>query len=52
MDGQGLLYQGRLVLPRTSHRIPKLLQEFHKSVIGGHFSVLKTYRRLAAELYW
>lgn len=52
MDGQRLLYQGRLVLPRTSLQIPKLLREFHESAIRGHSGVLKTYRRLAAELYW
>lgn len=51
MDGQRLLYQGCLVLPRTSLQILKLLREFHESAIGGHSDVLKTYRRLAAELY-
>ena len=52
MDGQRLLYRGRLVFPRTSSHIPQLLAEFHGSAIGGHSGVLKTYRRLATELYW
>lgn len=28
------------------------VREFHGSVIGGHSRVLKTYRRMEAELYW
>ncbi|PKU86333.1 hypothetical protein MA16_Dca002164 [Dendrobium catenatum] len=52
VEGERLLYQGRFVLPRTSIHIPQLLQEFHGTTVGGHSGVLKTYRRLAAELYW
>ncbi|KAI0497464.1 hypothetical protein KFK09_020692 [Dendrobium nobile] len=52
LDGERLLYQGRFVLPRTSIHIPHLLQEFHGNAVGGHSGVLKTYRRLAVELYW
>ena len=47
-----LLYQGRLVIPRTSQFIPTLLDEFHDSAVEGHSDVLKTYRRLATEIYW
>ncbi|GJU14254.1 ty3-gypsy retrotransposon protein [Tanacetum coccineum] len=47
-----LLYKGRLVLPHTSSWIPRLFQEFHSSVIGGHAGILKTYQRMAAELLW
>ncbi|KAI0525242.1 hypothetical protein KFK09_004635 [Dendrobium nobile] len=50
--GEGLYYQGRSVIPRSSIHIPQLLQEFHGSAIGGHSGVQKTYSRLAAELYW
>ena len=50
--GDVLLYQGRLVLPPTSPTIPLLLLEFHSGAIGGHFGVLKTYQRLAKEVYW
>ncbi|PKU83573.1 hypothetical protein MA16_Dca008260 [Dendrobium catenatum] len=52
IEGERLLYQGRFVMPRTSIHIPHLLQEFHGSAVGGHSGVQKTYRRLAAELYW
>ncbi|KAI0519064.1 hypothetical protein KFK09_006504 [Dendrobium nobile] len=51
LEGERLLYQGRFVLPKTSVHIPQLLQEFHGTAMGGHSGVLKTYRRLAAELY-
>lgn len=40
------------MLPRTSLHILKLLREFHGGAIGEHSSVLKTYQRLAVELYW
>ncbi|GKC58538.1 ty3-gypsy retrotransposon protein, partial [Tanacetum coccineum] len=47
-----LFYRNRLVLPRTSKWIPRIFDEFHGGAIGGHAGVLKTYKRLAAELYW
>ncbi|GAU37038.1 hypothetical protein TSUD_207440 [Trifolium subterraneum] len=47
-----LLYQGRLVIPATSPTIPTLLTEFHSTPMGGHSGFLRTYRRLAANLYW
>jgi hypothetical protein len=50
---QGILfYQGRLVIPATSPSIPMLLAEFHNSPMGGHSGFLRTYRRIAANLYW
>ncbi|KAI0493308.1 hypothetical protein KFK09_027585 [Dendrobium nobile] len=52
LEGERLLYHGRFVLPRTSVHIPQLLQEFHGTAVRGHSGVLKTYMRLAAELYW
>ena len=52
LDRTRLLFRGRLVLPRTSTYIPRLLQEFHASAIGGHSGALKTYQRLATEVYW
>ncbi|PKU76480.1 hypothetical protein MA16_Dca001084 [Dendrobium catenatum] len=52
IEGERLLYQGRYVMPRTSIHIPHLLQEFHGNAVGGHSGIQKTYRRLAAELYW
>lgn len=47
-----LLYKGRLVIPSNSPIIPTLLQEFHSSPTGGHSGFLRTYRRLAGNLYW
>ncbi|KAD2804662.1 hypothetical protein E3N88_38039 [Mikania micrantha] len=50
---QGVLhYRNRVVIPRTSAFIPLLLQEFHTTPSGGHSGFYRTYRRLAANLYW
>ena len=49
----GLLYKnGRLVIPSGSPFIPKLLEQFHASAIGGHEGELKTFKRLTQEVYW
>jgi hypothetical protein len=47
-----LLYEGRLVLSAQSLMIPTLLEEFHSTPQGGHSGFYKTYRRLAANVYW
>ncbi|KAL4012033.1 hypothetical protein IC575_029106 [Cucumis melo] len=47
-----LFYKGRLVLPKTSSLLPTILHTFHDSVVGGHSGQLRTYKRIAAELYW
>ncbi|KAJ9543487.1 hypothetical protein OSB04_023194 [Centaurea solstitialis] len=47
-----LYYKNRLVLPKASKFIPILLTEFHQSASGGHSGYYRTYRRLAANLYW
>ena len=47
-----LFYKGRLVLSSNSAWIPKLLQEFHSTPIGGHSGVYRTYRQLAVSIYW
>src|ERR1044072_9526555 len=47
-----LLYQGRLVLGANSAVIPQLLKEFHETPMGGHSGFLRTYRRVAENLYW
>ncbi|TYK29736.1 Transposon Tf2-9 polyprotein [Cucumis melo var. makuwa] len=46
-----LHYKDRLVLSKTSSLIPSMLHTFHDSVVGGHSGFLRTYKRLAAELY-
>ena len=47
-----LFYKRRLVLVSNSAWIPRLLQKFHSTPMGGHSGVYRTYRRLAAGLYW
>lgn len=50
---QGLLFKdNRLVIPVGSSFIPTLLEQFHSSEIGGHEGVLKTFKRLAREVFW
>ncbi|KAG9458686.1 hypothetical protein H6P81_003194 [Aristolochia fimbriata] len=47
-----LLYKNRLVIPARSRWVPLLLSEFHATPIGGHSGAYRTYRRLAANVYW
>ncbi|MCI31806.1 transposon TF2-1 polyprotein, partial [Trifolium medium] len=47
-----LFYQGRLVISPTSPSIPILLEEFHSTPMSGHSGFLRTYRRLADNIYW
>jgi hypothetical protein len=47
-----LMYNGRLVISRQSQLIPVLLKEFHATSQGGHSGFYKTYRRIAANVYW
>ncbi|KAI5387644.1 hypothetical protein KIW84_073651 [Lathyrus oleraceus] len=50
---QGVLfYEDRLVISNKSQRIPTLLQELHSTPQGGHSGFYKTYRRMAANIYW
>ena len=50
-NGQ-LLYKERLVLPKGSTLIPPLLNEYHSSLVGGHSRFLRTYKRMAGDIYW
>ncbi|KAA0043665.1 Transposon Ty3-G Gag-Pol polyprotein [Cucumis melo var. makuwa] len=47
-----LMYKNRLVILKHSSLIPAILDTFHNSVIGGHSGFLRTYKRVAGELYW
>jgi hypothetical protein len=50
---QGVLfYKGRLVISPSSPSIPLLLEEFHNTPMGGHSGFLRTYRRVAYNIYW
>ncbi|KAJ9541018.1 hypothetical protein OSB04_027524 [Centaurea solstitialis] len=46
------LQKDRLVLASNSAVIPDILTEFHSSVIGGHSGFLRTYKRIAMNIYW
>ncbi|KAK8934132.1 hypothetical protein KSP39_PZI014431 [Platanthera zijinensis] len=50
--GGRLFHRGRLVLSTSAASIPRLLAEFHSTPSGGHAGAFRTYRRLAASLYW
>lgn len=47
-----LFYENRLVLAASFGWIPILLKEFHSTPQGGHSGFYRTYRRVAANLYW
>ncbi|TYK19855.1 Transposon Ty3-G Gag-Pol polyprotein [Cucumis melo var. makuwa] len=47
-----LMYKNRLVILKQSSLIPVILDTFHNSVVGGPSGFLRTYKRVAAELYW
>ena len=47
-----LWYKGRLLLSKASARIPKVLKEFHDSVVGGHSGFFRTYKRISSILFW
>lgn len=49
----GLLFRNNsLVLSRTFSHIPKILEEFHSSLQGGHSGFFRTYKRISAVFYW
>ncbi|RDX90216.1 putative mitochondrial protein, partial [Mucuna pruriens] len=52
LQGNKLLSKNRLVLPRTSARIPLFLADFYNSVVGGHSGLFRIYQRLAGLVYW
>ena len=47
-----LFYKNRLVLSAKSSLIPTILTEFHSSPAGGHSGFLRTYKRIAGNVYW
>lgn len=47
-----LFYKGRVVIPTDSSWAKQLLVEFHATPGGGHSGAFRTYRRLAAIIYW
>lgn len=51
LSGGRLFFKGRLVLASDSKWIPRLLEEFHDTPIGGHAGAYRTYKRLAMNVY-
>lgn len=49
---EGPKHYSRVLLPADSPWIPKLFAEFHATPLGGHSGAYRTYKRLAANLYW
>ena len=47
-----IFYKNRVVVPPQSHIPKQLLHEFHDSPLGGHFGVLRTYKRITQQFYW
>lgn len=46
-----LRYKNRLVISKTSTLSPAILHTYHDSAFGGHSGFLRTYKRVARELY-
>lgn len=47
-----LRYENRLVILKSSTLIPAILHTYHDSIFRGYSGFLRTYKRLARELYW
>ncbi|XP_051155718.1 uncharacterized protein LOC127278183 [Leptopilina boulardi] len=45
------LCHGKIEVPAEKLR-PKIIAEFHGSLIGGHKGITKTYRRIRERYYW
>ena len=49
----GILYVGdRLLVPKNSELITKILLELHSSPVGGHSGVKRTVARIATNFFW
>lgn len=46
-----LMYKSRYVIPEFTIHIPKILQAYHDSPVGGHTRDVKTYLRMVADWY-
>lgn len=50
---QGLLFfKGKVVILDDGALRSKLLHEMHDTKVGGHSSVLRTYKKLGQQFYW
>lgn len=42
---------GQIQFPSVEER-PKIIREYHESVVGGHKGVTKTYKRIRDDFFW
>lgn len=47
-----ILFKDRYFISQTSKLIPKLLNEFHNSTLGGHSGIERSIKRLSAQFCW
>ena len=47
-----LWYKGKLVISKTSPKVQTLMTEYHNSVVGAHSGFFRTFKRIAALVYW
>ena len=47
-----LYCKDRLVVPRSSSRIPVILKEFHDSAWVGRSGIFRTHKRISELVYW
>jgi len=47
-----LHYKGQMVISGSSSWIPRLLNEYHTTLLGGHAGIFRTYRRIGQSLHW
>lgn len=52
LRGGKLLYKDKMVLSKSSCRIPTILLEFHASLVGGHSGYFRIYKRISSTLFW
>ncbi|KAK9134740.1 hypothetical protein Syun_014070 [Stephania yunnanensis] len=47
-----LLFKSKLVLPKGSPLLQRILFEYHDGALGGHSGFLRTFKRIERDLYW
>lgn len=52
VQGDVILFNGRIYVDPTSKLIPTILREFHASKVGGHTGIEKTLKRIHQTFYW
>lgn len=49
--GEKLFHKGRICISANSTWIPRIIEEFHATPVGGHSGAWRTYKRVAANFY-